>query len=138
MQPQRAFSRSVLALCALSACSSGMGGSGTADTTMSPAKTAQTAVGPVLADSRGMTLYMFDKDAADKSNCNGPCATNWPPLTAAADAKPSGDWTLVTRADGKMQWAYKGHPLYDWSKDQKPGDTTGDGFLNGAWHAARP
>jgi predicted lipoprotein with Yx(FWY)xxD motif len=29
-------------------------------------------------------------------------------------------------------------PLYTWTKDQKPGDTTGDGFLNGAWHVAKP
>ncbi|MFY0104123.1 hypothetical protein ABTP95_19980 [Acinetobacter baumannii] len=43
----------------------------------------------------------------------------------------------MTRDDGKGQWAYKGHPLYRWSKDQKPGDTTGDGVI-GAWHVARP
>jgi predicted lipoprotein with Yx(FWY)xxD motif len=37
-----------------------------------------------------------------------------------------------------MQWAYKGKPLYTFAKDTKPGDTTGDGFLNGAWHIAKP
>jgi len=93
----------------------------------------------VFVNVDGMTLYTFDKDTAGsgKSVCNGPCATNWPPLMAAADAKASGDWSIVTRDDGGKQWAYKGKPLYRWSKDQKPGDRTGDGFIN-AWRLARP
>lgn len=92
----------------------------------------------VLTNSAGMTLYTFDKDAvgSGKSTCNGPCATNWPPLLAAADAKPSGDYTIITRDDGAKQWAYKGKPLYLWIKDTKPGDRTGDGF-NNAWRLAR-
>ena len=97
------------------------------------------AEGGVLANASGMTLYTFDKDAAGsgKSACNGPCATNWPPLMAAADAKPAGDYTIVTRDDGKKQWAFKGKPLYFWAKDQKPGDKTGDGF-NNMWRVAKP
>ncbi len=93
----------------------------------------------VLTTSTGMTLYTFDRDSAGsgKSVCNGPCATNWPPLMAQADAKATGDWSIVTRDDGSKQWAYKGKPLYAWSKDQKPGDKTGDGFLNNAWHVAK-
>jgi predicted lipoprotein with Yx(FWY)xxD motif len=93
----------------------------------------------VLTNDAGMTLYTFDRDApgSGKSVCNGPCAVNWPPLMAIADAKASGDWSVVTRDDGSKQWAYKGKPLYAWSKDQKPGDKTGDGFLNNAWHVAR-
>jgi predicted lipoprotein with Yx(FWY)xxD motif len=92
----------------------------------------------VLTNDAGMTLYTFDRDAAGggKSACNGPCAANWPPLMAAADAKPSGDWSLATRDDGAKQWAYKGKPLYLWAKDQKPGDKTGDG-VNGVWHVAK-
>lgn len=93
----------------------------------------------VLVGGSGMTLYTFDRDpaGAGKSVCNGPCAQNWPPLAAAADAAGSGDWTVVVRDDGSRQWAYKGKPLYFWTKDQKPGDRTGDGF-NGVWHVARP
>src|ERR1700759_1047565 len=101
-------------------------------------KTSDTAKGKTLVDSKGMTLYTFDKDAGGKSMCNGPCAENWPPLMASASDKASGDWTVITRDDGKMMWAYKGKPLYAWKKDTKPGDTTGDGFLNGAWHMATP
>jgi predicted lipoprotein with Yx(FWY)xxD motif len=101
-------------------------------------KVEKTALGPVLANSKGMTLYTFDKDATPgKSACNGPCAQNWPPLAVAANAKSMGDWTVVTRDDGSKQWAYKGKPLYTWVKDTKPGDTAGEGF-NKVWHAAKP
>jgi predicted lipoprotein with Yx(FWY)xxD motif len=92
--------------------------------------------GGVLVDAKGMTLYTFDKDSGGKSACNGPCATNWPPLIAAADAKPSGDMTIITRDDGAKQWAYKGKPVYTWSKDTKPGDKTGDG-VGGIWHVVK-
>jgi len=92
-----------------------------------PTKTADTAKGKALVDAKGMTLYIFDRDSSGKSNCNGQCATNWPPLMAGADAKASGDWTIVTRDDGGKQWAYKGKPLYEFAKDTKPGDVTGDG-----------
>ena len=55
---------------------------------------------------------------------------------ASADAKASGDWSVVTRDDGAKQWAYKGKPLYTWSKDAKPGDKTGDN-VNSVWHTAK-
>ena len=92
----------------------------------------------VLTDSAGMTLYTFDKDppSSGKSVCNGPCARIWSPLMATADDKPAGDWSVVTRDDGSKQWAYKGKPVYLWSKDQKPGDKTGDGF-NKAWRTVK-
>ena len=94
--------------------------------------------GMLVGAANGMTLYVFDKDEAGtaKSACNGPCANNWPPLTAAPDDKPAGDYAIMTREDGRRQWCYKGKPLYYWVKDQKPGDTTGDGF-NKVWHVAR-
>ncbi len=95
--------------------------------------------GGILTSQQGMTLYVFDKDVANsgKSACNGPCATNWPPLMAAEGALPSGDYSIVVRDDGSRQWAVKGKPLYLWIKDQKPGDTTGDG-VNQIWRVAKP
>lgn len=92
--------------------------------------------GGMLVGSNGMTLYVFDKDEGGKSACNGKCAENWPPLTALDSDKAAGDLSLIGREDGRKQWAWKGRPVYFWSKDQKPGDTTGDGF-NGVWHVAR-
>lgn len=92
----------------------------------------------ILADAKGMTLYTFAKDAPGKSACSGNCAKNWPPLAAPADAKPVGEWTVITRDDGSKQWAYKGMPLYTWVKDSKPGETTGDGVGGGSWKTAVP
>ena len=100
-----------------------------------PVKTAN----GMLVDANGMTLYTFDKDAAGsgKSTCNGPCATLWPPVMAAADAKPEGDMTIVTRDDGGKQWAYKGKPVYLYKSDMKAGDKAGDNFKD-VWHVIKP
>ncbi len=93
----------------------------------------------MLTDSTGMTLYTFDKDVAGsgKSVCSGPCANNWPAFYAKDSDTASGDYSIITRDDGKKQWALKGKPLYYWSKDQKPGDMDGDDFKN-VWHVVRP
>jgi predicted lipoprotein with Yx(FWY)xxD motif len=103
-----------------------------------PTKTGKTDKGAVLTDAKGMSLYTFDKDAEGKSACNGPCATNWPGLKAEASDASGDGYTIIARDDGSKQWAYKGKPLYTFAKDTKPGDITGDGFLNGAWHLAMP
>lgn len=93
----------------------------------------------MLTGNNGMTLYIFDKDTAGsgKSVCVDACATNWPPLFAMDSDSSSGDYSIVTRNDGKKQWAFKGKPLYFWAKDQKAGDKTGDG-VNKVWHIAQP
>ncbi|KRC78510.1 Secreted repeat [compost metagenome] len=91
----------------------------------------------ILVNSAGMTLYTFDKDSAGKSVCVDQCAKAWPPVMAAADAKPMGDLTVITRDDGSKQWAYKGKPLYLFTKDTKPGDKTGDNFKE-IWHVVKP
>ncbi|CUI53536.1 hypothetical protein [Achromobacter dolens] len=91
----------------------------------------------ILVNSAGMTLYTFDKDAGGKSACNDQCAKIWPPVTASADAKASGDLSIITRDDGSKQWAYKGKPVYLYAKDAKPGDKTGDNFKD-VWHVIKP
>lgn len=92
----------------------------------------------MLVNSKGLTLYTFDKDVANsgKSVCNDKCAVNWPPLLATASDKPSGDYTIVVRDDGRRQWAYKGKPLYTWPEDQEPGDKYGDDKLK-VWHIVK-
>ena len=90
----------------------------------------------VLTDANGMTLYTFDKDVTpNETTCYDKCAANWPPLVAAAGAAGDAEFTLVTRTDGTMMWAYDGKPLYLWVKDTNPGDTTGDG-VGEVWHTA--
>ncbi len=98
---------------------------------------AETIKGKTLVDINGMTLYVFDRDGAGKSNCNAQCIVVWPPLIADTDAQASGSFSFITRDDGRKQWAYKGKPLYTRANDQKPGDATGDG-VNNVWHLASP
>ncbi len=94
--------------------------------------------GGMLTDSKGMTLYTFDNDKEPgKSACSGGCIKNWPALAASSGAMAMGDWSQIARDDGSMQWAYKGKPLYTYSKDAKPGDMTGDG-RGQVWHMAMP
>lgn len=128
MKPKNAFLLTLLSA-TLAACSS-LGG-----TAAAPAKVAD----GVLAGPNGMTLYIFDKDVADsgKSVCNGQCAVNWPPLAVMDGERASGDYSVITRDDGRKQWAFKGKPLYHWSKDRQPGDKTGEG-VNNVWHIAKP
>jgi predicted lipoprotein with Yx(FWY)xxD motif len=95
--------------------------------------------GGILTGTNGMTLYTFDKDVTGSSQsvCNGPCAVNWPPLMAQDTDKAQGEYSIITRDDGKKQWALKGKPLYFWIKDTKPGDTTGNG-VNNVWRTVTP
>ncbi|VVE27388.1 lipoprotein [Pandoraea pneumonica] len=97
------------------------------------------AANGMLVDGQNRTIYTFDKDEAGsgKSACNGPCAEAWPPVMAMLGAKPEGDYSIIKRDDGKMQWAYKGKPMYLFTKDAAPGDMKGDGFKD-VWHAIKP
>jgi predicted lipoprotein with Yx(FWY)xxD motif len=90
-----------------------------------------------FANKDGMTLYTFDKDQSGKSVCNAECAVAWPPLTAAAEAKDLGAFTVIIRDDGARQWAHMGKPLYTFAKDKAAGETSGDG-VKGVWHTAKP
>jgi predicted lipoprotein with Yx(FWY)xxD motif len=91
-----------------------------------------------FVDGQGRTLYTFDNDKTPgQSACSGGCAKNWPAAAADANDKASGDWSIISGADGVKQWAYKDKPLYTFAADKKPGDTSGDGFKN-VWHTAKP
>ncbi len=99
-------------------------------------------LGQILVGTNGMTLYMFTNDTPDKSNCSGGCAKAWPPLLTmgkpnlgtGVDASLIG---TITLADGTMQVTYNHMPLYYWAKDQKAGDTTGQGVGN-VWFVVGP
>jgi predicted lipoprotein with Yx(FWY)xxD motif len=99
-------------------------------------------LGKILVDSQGRTLYLFQKDSGPNSTCFGQCAVNWPALRVSG--KPTegsganaGLVGTTSRAGGKPQVTYNGHPLYRYSADQKPGDTNGQGLnaFGGAWFA---
>jgi predicted lipoprotein with Yx(FWY)xxD motif len=94
--------------------------------------------GPLLTDPKGMTLYYFERDeSGNKSNCDGACAEQRPPLIAPANAVATGDFTVITRSDGRKMWAYRYRPLYTSQMDSAPGDIKGESPSQ-AWRVARP
>lgn len=90
----------------------------------------------MLTDSKGMTLYTYDKDKGHASACYGDCAKAWPPYIVHKGDKMGKDWTKAKRKDGAMQWAYDGHPLYYYMDDKKAGDAMGNG-KGGVWHVVK-
>ncbi|MGB5326151.1 MAG: discoidin domain-containing protein, partial [Pseudomonadales bacterium] len=85
----------------------------------------------------GLTLYIFDNDPpppAATSNCNGGCATSWPPLLVS-DGIASGVAGLgtIVRSDSTVQATHNGRPLYYYIGDTASGQTNGDG-VGGVWH----
>ncbi len=100
----------------------------------------KTRIGPVLANSKGLTLYWYSKDTMMTSACTGGCATAWPPVTgkpmAAMGVRLTGKLGTITRSGGMLQATYKGHPLYTYAGDTAPGQVKGNG-LGGVWHALR-
>jgi predicted lipoprotein with Yx(FWY)xxD motif len=104
-------------------------------------------VGQVLVDSKGMTLYYFEKDkkGSGVSKCSGACASAWPPLTTGGAAKPmsgvqSSMLGTIKRSDGTTQVTYAGWPLYTFVEDKKPGEDNGtDSKAFGAsWYPLHP
>lgn len=99
--------------------------------------------GTYLTGSNGLTLYTFKPDSANTSTCDGGCAEAWPPFTVESDASLEagagidGELTTFARADGTLQVAYDGAPLYYFANDTSPGDTNGEG-LGDNWFVARP
>lgn len=97
-------------------------------------------IGTYLADSKGMTLYYFAKDAPGKSVCTGDCLAKWPPFRAEPITPGSGldvkDFGVLAGSDGP-QATFRGYPLYYFFKDEKPGDTGGQG-VNQVWYVIDP
>jgi predicted lipoprotein with Yx(FWY)xxD motif len=135
----------LIPLAALTVAACGGGGTPTATTAPAAHRTtskasatvgvATSALGKILVDSKGRTLYLFKADKGTKSTCFGACAAAWPPLrangrpTVGSGAKRSLIGSTA-RSDGKSQDTYNGHPLYLYAGDQKAGDTNGQA-ING-------
>ena len=101
--------------------------------------------GKVFAAAKGMTLYRYSfyqrvqstdelragpyrtaiGQAIGTQACTGACLKTWRPLLASKTAQPSWHWTILTRDEGTRQWAYRGHALYTYAEDKKPGDLMG-------------
>ncbi len=84
--------------------------------------------GYVLTDREGFTLYAANEKAkAIKACVTNDCLDQWKPVVAPAAASAIGDFTVVNRTDGVMQWVYKGKPLYTFTGDLMEGDVFGIG-----------
>lgn len=129
----------------------GSGGSATTTESASEAATgmavsvAQTKLGRVIVDSKGLTLYDFHKDKGMTSSCYGGCAQVWPPLVTegrpqAGEGAIAAKLGTTQRKDGTTQVTYAGHPLYTYVEDTKPGETNGNDFssFGGQWYALKP
>ena len=137
-----AAAAAVLAACSSSGTSSTSGGSSTS--TSSPAaatagslKTTTIGGATVLTSAKGFTLYSFAPDTPAKSNCNGTCAQNWPPVKGPATASGvTGTFGTIKRSDGSTQATFDGHPLYTFVGDTAPGQAKGNGLnaAGGLWH----
>jgi predicted lipoprotein with Yx(FWY)xxD motif len=103
------------------------------------------ALGTVVVDGTGFTLYRFDKDKPkpSKSTCVGKCADTWPPVLADSvdavklDGVDRAAVGSVKRADGTLQLTIGGWPVYRYSGDKQAGDTAGEG-IGKTWFAVTP
>ena len=121
-------------------------GGGTTPTASNRLKTATATVSgkseTILTNAQGMTLYYRTSDAPPATVCSGGCASAWPPLIVSGSAAPTsatslpGKLTSATDANGN-QVEYNGHPLYTFSGDTAPGQTTGNGTA-GVWFVTTP
>jgi predicted lipoprotein with Yx(FWY)xxD motif len=104
-------------------------------------ETQDSALGTILADSQGRTLYLFLKDRNGTSSCDGSCAQTWPALTTTgtptAGDGVSGKLGTSERTDGTAQVTIAGHPLYVYANDAAAGDTNGEG-VGGVWFVVSP
>ena len=102
-----------------------------------------TSLGNVLTGSDGMTLYIFTTDKPDQTSCTDGCAQVWPPLTVPQGVTPAagpgvtGTLGVFQRPDGSYQVTINKMPVYLYSGDAQPGDTSGQGLF-GKWYVVDP
>jgi predicted lipoprotein with Yx(FWY)xxD motif len=128
----------MIAACGSSTPSASSAPAGTTGSGGSALKTTTIGGVAVLTNAQGFTLYWFAPDTSTTSNCNGSCATFWPPVKGPATAGTgvTGKLGTITRADGSTQATYDGHPLYTYKGDTAPGQATGNNLnlSGGVWH----
>jgi predicted lipoprotein with Yx(FWY)xxD motif len=105
----------------------------------------KSSLGTILVDSKGMSIYYFQKDKGPKSTCSGACAAAWPPVTSTGAATAGTGIAKAklgtsTRSDGTKQVTYNGHPLYTYAGDSSPGQTNGEGLkqFGAEWYVLSP
>lgn len=105
-------------------------------------ETASTDLGDVLVDGDGFTLYGFTPDLdAGEPTCIDGCTGAWPPVFVDGDDLPEGLdpelFSLVEHPSGTNQLQAGDVPLYLFSGDAGPGETSGQGS-GGNWFVVAP
>jgi len=102
---------------------------------------APSALGDIMVDADGMTLYGLTNDEGGTPTCEDACAEAWPPLIVDGTELPAqldpNLFSVVGRPDGTMQLKAGKWPLYRFVGDSAPGDTTGQGS-GGVWFVVAP
>jgi predicted lipoprotein with Yx(FWY)xxD motif len=86
-----------------------------------------TSHGNVLVGANGHSLYRFDADTRNHSNCKVACRKKWAPVTTTG--KPKAGAGVSASHLGVIkghQVTYFGHPLYTYFKDKKAGQLKGE------------
>jgi predicted lipoprotein with Yx(FWY)xxD motif len=102
--------------------------------------TRKTSLGTVLVGPNGRTLYLWEADSRNHSNCSSSCAQAWPKLMLSGKLKAAGgvkSKLLGSIASSKgRQVTYDGHPLYYFVDDTSKCQTTGEGStgFGAAWY----
>jgi predicted lipoprotein with Yx(FWY)xxD motif len=73
--------------------------------------------GPMLFDSDGQAIYIFERDSRGMSVCYGGCAEAWPPVLTGGTPRADDGVNVsllgtIKRRDGQRQVTYAGRPLY--------------------------
>ena len=77
-----------------------------------------TMTGRLVVNLDNFSVYAWDGDEPDKSNCHGECLTFWTPVPAPENVMELGGWTTFERAPGVNQWAFRGKPVYTYNYDR--------------------
>ena len=113
---------------------------GQQETTPTVAVSGDPALGQILTDPDGRTLYVFARDEPGESYCYDDCTTVWQPFLAHGDAvaPPNlvGSLGTMARDDGGIQVTYNEMPLYYYAGDMAPGDRNGNG-ADALWSVVR-
>lgn len=77
----------------------------------------QSSTGRLVVNMNGYSVYSWDGDEPNKSNCRDECLTDWTPVPAPENVTELAGWTSFERAPGVKQWAFRGNPLYTYNYD---------------------
>ncbi|MFY9782896.1 MAG: hypothetical protein WAK12_05115 [Acidimicrobiales bacterium] len=87
--------------------------------------------GKILVTPRGFTIYTYQLDTKNHSNCTAFCLQVWPPLVVPSGLLPIGrdvsGLSAITRSNGERQVTFEGKPLYTYVLDHVPGRISGEG-----------